>query len=101
MVIIDNKQFNPSPLTIYTGDSVTWKNDQSLINSATADNGSWDTGNIFQWEEETLWFYSPGEYPYYSYCASLAFWCEPYWGTLIVETRPGETCETCAADCCQ
>jgi plastocyanin len=45
-VAIANFAFSPNSLTITKGTTVTWKNNDSVTHTATADSGSFDTGNI-------------------------------------------------------
>lgn len=45
-VTIANFAFSPSSLTIAKGTTVTWKNNDSVTHTATADGGSFNTGNI-------------------------------------------------------
>jgi len=46
VVTISNMAYNPSPLTVSKGTTVTWKNNDSVAHTATADDASFDTGNI-------------------------------------------------------
>ena len=43
---ISNMYFDPAELVIGSGDTVTWTNDDGIPHSATADNGSFDTGPL-------------------------------------------------------
>jgi plastocyanin len=38
--------FSPSTVTVSVGDTVTWTNSDGATHTATANDGSWDTGNI-------------------------------------------------------
>jgi len=46
VVTISNMAYSPSPLTVSKGTTVTWKNNDSVAHTATADDASFDTGNI-------------------------------------------------------
>lgn len=45
-VAIVNFAFNPSSLTVKVGDTVTWTNDSGTAHTATADDGSFDSGTV-------------------------------------------------------
>jgi plastocyanin len=38
--------YTPQVVQVPTGTTLTWKNDGSVIHTATAADGSWDTGDI-------------------------------------------------------
>jgi plastocyanin len=49
VVTISASAYSPTPLTVAMGTTVTWKNEDSMPHTATADNSSafqFDTGNI-------------------------------------------------------
>lgn len=39
-------EFSPNPVNVKVGDSVKWKNDDDVDHTATADDDSFDTGNV-------------------------------------------------------
>lgn len=45
-VKIEDMEFSPTPVAIQKGDSVVWKNVDSMTHTATADDKKWDTGKI-------------------------------------------------------
>ncbi len=45
-ITISNFSFSPSSITVTAGSSVVWKNNDSTSHTATADNGSFNTGII-------------------------------------------------------
>jgi plastocyanin len=45
-VSIANLAFSPSTVTVSVGDTVTWTNTDAQTHTATADDASWDAGNI-------------------------------------------------------
>ena len=38
--------FNPNPIRVALGDTVTWTNNTGVTHTATSDTGAWDTGNV-------------------------------------------------------
>jgi plastocyanin len=57
--------FNPKSISIDPGDSITFTNDGNVAHTATADNGSFDTGSVGAGESKTITIKAPGTYPYY------------------------------------
>ena len=45
-VSISNFAFSPQSVTVSVGDTVTWTNSDTVTHTATADDASWDAGNI-------------------------------------------------------
>jgi plastocyanin len=45
-VSISGFAFTPTSVTVSIGDTVTWTNSDAVVHTATADDGSWDAGNI-------------------------------------------------------
>lgn len=45
-VFITNSVYSPNPLTVNVGQSVNWKNNDTIEHSATFDNGIYESGNI-------------------------------------------------------
>ena len=45
-VFITNSVFAPTPMTVSVGQSVNWKNNDSIEHTATFDNGIYESGNI-------------------------------------------------------
>jgi plastocyanin len=45
-VTIDNFAFSPATLDVAAGTTVTWTNEQDVTHTVTADDGSFDSGNI-------------------------------------------------------
>jgi plastocyanin len=58
--------FDPDPITILEGDSVTWTNNSILLpHTATADDPSWDTGQLDPGMSGTITFLTAGVFPYH------------------------------------
>ena len=64
-VTIQNFAFSPTALTVKVGDKVTWTNQDSAGHSATADDGSFDTGVLAQGRSGSVTFSKPGTYTYH------------------------------------
>lgn len=64
-VQISNFAFSPATLTVKVGDTVTWTNQDSMGHSATADDGSFDTGVIAQGATGTTTFTKAGTFTYH------------------------------------
>ena len=45
-VFITNSVYSPNPLTVKTGQYVNFKNNDSIVHSATFDNGTYESGDI-------------------------------------------------------
>ena len=55
---------DPATVTIQVGDSVTWTNEDSVAHTATAGDGSFDTGSIANGASDTVTFDSAGTFAY-------------------------------------
>ncbi|HXS14682.1 MAG TPA: cupredoxin family copper-binding protein [Candidatus Saccharimonadales bacterium] len=64
-VTIQNFAFSPATLTVKVGDKVTWTNQDSAGHSATADDGSFDTGVLPQGQSGSITFNKAGTYTYH------------------------------------
>jgi plastocyanin len=64
-VAIADFSFSPATITINQGDTVTWTNDGPTPHSATADNGSFDTGIFPAGQSRTHTFDEAGSFSYY------------------------------------
>ena len=73
--------FNPSSLTVAKGTTVTWKNNDNVVHTSTADGGDWDTGNIAAGSSKGVTFNTAGTYTYHCiYHESMGMT-----GTIIVQ----------------
>ena len=78
MTISDFK-FSPKTVTVNEGDSVTFTNDGPTVHTATAEDGSFDTGNLNAGDSDTVTFDSAG---------TIAYICTPHpfmKGTVVVQ----------------
>lgn len=64
-VDIVSNTFDPTPITVCTGDTVRWTNYDTLHHSATSDTGVWDSGLLFQGDSYSFTFTSAGTYDYH------------------------------------
>lgn len=63
-VTIENFAFTPPTITIKKGGTVTWINKDSMVHTATADGGDFDTGDITQNQSAALTFDKAGTFSY-------------------------------------
>ena len=57
--------FTPGNLQVPVGATATWTNYDSAPHSATADDGTWDTGILNKDQHASVAFNTPGDYTYY------------------------------------
>jgi plastocyanin len=57
--------FTPGNLQVPVGATITWTNYDSAPHSATADDGTWDTGILNEDQHASVTFNTPGDYSYY------------------------------------
>jgi plastocyanin len=75
--------FSPGTVQIRAGDTVTWTNSDSVAHTATARNGSFDTGLLEEGQSGRIRFTVPGTYRYL---------CTPHpqmTGTIVVRAAAG------------
>ena len=63
-VTIKDFEFTPAKITVNVGDTVTWKNDGPTAHSATADDGSFDTGIYGKGQSRSHTFDAAGTFAY-------------------------------------
>jgi plastocyanin len=61
--VLDNN-FEPADLSVSVGDTVTWTHDGAASHTVTADDGSFDSGNISEGDTFEHTFDEAGEFPY-------------------------------------
>jgi LPXTG-motif cell wall-anchored protein len=64
-VSVKDFQFDPKEITINVGDTITWKNDGANPHTVTADDGSFDSGNLDAGGSFSHTFDKAGTIPYY------------------------------------
>ena len=66
IVVISNFTYSPSSLTISAGDTVTWRNDDSVGHTVTSDSGSELNSSLLgQGQTYTHIFGATGNFPYH------------------------------------
>jgi LPXTG-motif cell wall-anchored protein len=68
-VTISDFKFTPDTVTVNEGDSVTWNNDGPTVHTATADDGSFDTGSLRKGESSSATFTQAG---------TITYFCQPH-----------------------
>lgn len=63
-VEIEDFAYNPDPVTIEEGGKVIWLNKDSAPHTATAEDGSFDTGTLEEGKLKSETFEEPGAYAY-------------------------------------
>jgi plastocyanin len=63
-VTIKNFAFNPASTTVHVGDTITWTNQDSAPHSATASDGSFDTGILQKGKSGSHTFTKAGSFAY-------------------------------------
>ena len=64
-VEISGYAFNPSGLTVAVGDQVTWTNSDSASHTATANDGTFESGNLAKGESYSYTFTTVGTIAYH------------------------------------
>jgi plastocyanin len=64
-VAIDNFTFNPAPVTVPVGASVTWTNDDDVPHTVRADDGSFHSKPMDSGDSFSMTFTKPGVYSYF------------------------------------
>ncbi len=63
-VAIKDFLYKPENVTVSAGDSISFTNEDSANHTATANDGSFDTGTLEQGDSKSLTFDEPGTYAY-------------------------------------
>lgn len=64
-VAISGFAFAPETVTVSVGDTVTWSNSDAANHTATADDGSFDTGTISSGSTKSVTFSAAGTFAYH------------------------------------
>jgi plastocyanin len=67
---IGNSSFSPSSITITAGTTVTWTNNVEALHTVTADDGSFNSGDLTYYKTYSRTFSAAGTFPYH--CAHHA-----------------------------
>ena len=87
-VRITDFKFTPSTVTVNVGDTVTWVNDGPTLHTATAEDGSFDTGNLDDGESGSATFNTPG---------TISYICTPHpfmKGKVVVRAAANDDTDT-------
>jgi plastocyanin len=57
--------YDPDPVVVQTGGKVIWQNEDTAPHTATADDGSFDTGTLERGKLKSETFKQAGTYPYF------------------------------------
>ncbi len=57
--------YDPDPVVVQAGGKVTWQNEDTAPHTATADDGSFDTGTLEQGKLKSESFKDPGTFTYF------------------------------------
>lgn len=87
-VRIKNNTYSPDPVSVASGDSITWRNDDSVAHTATDDGGTWSTSQINPGQSVKRFFNTPGIYTYHCQIHSTMK------GTVRVSGQSGTTTTT-------
>jgi len=82
-VAISGFSFSPRNITVTVGDTITWTNSDAQAHTATADDGSFDTGTIGNGGSGSATFATAGTFPYHCKIHSSMT------GTITVEAAAG------------
>jgi uncharacterized protein (TIGR03382 family) len=82
-VSISGFAYSPASVTVSVGDSVTWTNNDGATHTATADGGSFDTGNIGNGASKAVTFATAGTFAYHCAIHSAMH------GTVVVQAASG------------
>lgn len=64
-VSIVNMSFSPASLTVTAGTTVTWTNNDGMTHTVTADDASFDSGNITMGSKYSRLYSTAGTYTYH------------------------------------
>ena len=64
-VAIADFAFDPETISVDAGTKVTWTNSDDATHTATADDGSFDTGDLDKGDSKSITLKEPGTYTYF------------------------------------
>ena len=56
--------YSPNPIVVAVGGSATWKNNDNVAHTASANDGTWDSGSIAPGASFSRTFPAAGSFPY-------------------------------------
>ena len=65
MVAIPGRFYAPQQTSVLVGETVTWRNDDAVDHTVTADDRSFDSGRVGKGGEYSFTFQQPGSYAYH------------------------------------
>jgi plastocyanin len=65
MIDISDFKYMPAAVTVSAGTKVTWTNSDDAAHTATADDDSFDTGDLDRGDSKTITLDEPGTYSYF------------------------------------
>jgi|GEM_PF-1336498 len=89
-VEVDDNYFEPKTITIRVGDTVEWENEGQNPHTVTADDGSFDSGNLNSGDSFSHTFTKAGKYAYYCKYHGAAGGVGMA-GTVVVMSGPAQT----------
>jgi len=57
--------YNPNPVSVAVGGTVTWTNNDTTAHTSTGDNGSWNSGSIAPGASFSMTFATAGTFTYH------------------------------------
>ena len=64
-VTISAMAFSPSTISVHAGQTIVWRNQDTIAHTITSDDGKWDSGNIAPGQSYDLTLLQPGQYAYH------------------------------------
>jgi plastocyanin len=63
--VLSTTAYNPNPITVARGTTVTWVNNDTTAHTSTSDSNVWSSGNIAPGGSFATTFQSAGTFPYH------------------------------------
>lgn len=64
-VFMNSSSFNPPTITVQSGDTITWRNNDAATHTSTSDSTGWDTGSVPSGGNAQVVFNTPGTLRYH------------------------------------
>lgn len=62
---LGSSAYAPNPITVTSGTTVTWTNNDSIAHTSTSDGGAWDSGSIAAGGHFSFTFQNKGNFAYH------------------------------------